>query len=194
MTDRINPMVFFMDSVRSHRYMMIKIGGVISSGVDEIEKTWARIVPELPIEGFFQDSYFDSLYRQEQQVANITTWFSMLAILLASLGLLGMSSFIILKRTKEIGIRKVVGATIPDILFLLSGNLIRLIAIAFLISVPLTAYLLYQWLQDFVVRISITPVFFIVAAVLTIVVALLTIGFQAMKAALANPVEAIKQE
>ena len=194
MTDRINPMVFFMDSVRSNRYMLIKIGGDISSGVDEIQQTWARVIPELPMEGFFQDVYFDSLYRQEQQVARITTWFSALAILLASLGLLGISSFVILKRTKEMGIRKVVGASVPDILILLSGNLIRLIAIAFLISVPLTVYLLHEWLQDFVVRISITPSFFVVAGVLTLLVALVTIGYQSARAALANPVDAIKGE
>lgn len=194
MTSRISPMVFFMDSIRSHGYMLIKIGGDISSGVKEIEQTWARIVPELPIEGFFQDSYFDSLYRQEQQVARITTWFSTLAILLASLGLLGMSSFVILKRTKEIGIRKVVGASVSDILVLLSGNLIRLIGIAFVISVPITIYLLHQWLQDFAVRIDITPSFFIAAGILTVVVAIITIGYQSITAALANPVDAIKQE
>jgi putative ABC transport system permease protein len=194
MTNRINPMVFFMDSVRSHRYMLIKIEGTISSAVKEIEQTWARVIPELPLEGFFQDMYFDSLYRQEQQVARITTWFSLLAILLASLGLLGMSSFVILKRTKEIGIRKVVGASVSDILILLSSNLIRLLAIAFLISVPLTIYLLHQWLQDFIVRVSITPYFFAAAGIVTLLIALFTIGFQSIKAALANPVDAIKQE
>ena len=194
MTTRINPMVFFMDSVRSHRYMIIRIEGNISSGVKEIEQTWARVIPELPMEGFFQDMYFDSLYRQEQQVARITTWFSVLAILLASLGLLGMSSFVILKRTKEIGIRKVVGASVSDILILLSGNLMRLLAIAFLISVPLTLYLLHQWLQDFIVRISITPYFFAAAGAVTMFIALFTIGFQSIKAAFANPVDAIKQE
>jgi putative ABC transport system permease protein len=194
MTDRIDPMVFYLDSARSHRYMLIKVGGNVTSAVKEIEQTWARIVPELPMEGFFQDTYFDSLYRQEQQVARITTWFSLLAILLASLGLLGMSSFVILKRTKEIGIRKVVGASIPDILMLLSGSLLRLIAIAFLISIPLTIYLLDQWLQDFIVRIDITPYFFIAAGALTLFVAVVTIGYQSVRAALANPVDAIKQE
>jgi len=152
------------------------------------------VIPELPMEGFFQDMYFDSLYKQEQQVAKITTWFSLLAILLASLGLLGMSSFVILKRTKEIGIRKVVGASISDILILLSGNLMRLIAIAFLISIPLTVYLLHQWLEDFIVRISISPYFFAAAGIVTVVIALFTIGFQSIKAALANPVDSIKQE
>jgi putative ABC transport system permease protein len=192
MTDRINPMVFFMDSVRSNRYMLIKLGGDISAGVEGIQQTWARIIPGLPMEGFFQDAYFDSLYRQERQIARITTWFSVLAILLASLGLFGMSSFVILKRTKEIGIRKVVGASVSDILILLSGNLIRWIVIAFLISVPLTVYLLHLWLQDFVVRISITPSFFVAAGVLTLVVALVTIGYQSVRAALASPVEAMR--
>ena len=194
MTNRINPMVFYMDSVRSHRYMLIKIEGNVVSGVKGIEQAWTRVIPELPMEGFFQDMYFDSLYKQEQQVAKITTWFSLLAILLASLGLLGMSSFVILKRTKEIGIRKVVGASISDILILLSGNLMRLIAIAFLISIPLTVYLLHQWLEDFIVRISISPYFFAAAGIVTVVVALFTIGFQSIKAALANPVDSIKQE
>ena len=146
------------------------------------------------MEGFFQDQYFNALYKQEQQIAKITAWFSVLAIGLASLGLLGMSSFVILLRTREIGIRKVVGASVADVLVLLSSNFIKLIAIAFVVSIPLTIYVLNQWLDGFASRISITIWFFIAAGIITIATALFTIGFQSIKTALANPVDALKQE
>ena len=105
-------------------------------------------------------------------------------------GLLGMSSFVILERTTEIGIRKVIGASVGEIMVLLPGNLIRLIAIAFLISIPLTVIFLQQWLKDFVVWIDI----FAAAGSVTLLVALFTISYQSFKAAMANRVDAIKQE
>ena len=194
MSDRINPMAFYLDSISSYRYMFIKLQGDVAAGVKTIGKSWSHLMPEFPMEGFFQDQYFNALYKQEQQIAKITAWFSVLAIGLASLGLLGMSSFVILLRTREIGIRKVVGASVADVLVLLSSNFIKLIAIAFVVSIPLTIYVLNQWLDGFASRISITIWFFIAAGIITIATALFTIGFQSIKAALANPVDALKQE
>jgi putative ABC transport system permease protein len=174
--------------------MFVKLQGNVTDAVAAIEDAWKTIMPEFPIEGFFQDQYFNQLYRQEQQVALITRWFSFLAIALAALGLLGMSSFIILQKTKEIGIRKVIGASIKDILVLLGSQFVKLIVIAFIVSIPVTILLMQQWLDGFVTRISIGPVVFIVAGVITIGIALLTISVQSIKAALANPVDAIRQE
>jgi putative ABC transport system permease protein len=102
MSDRINPMVFYLDSVSSYRYMFIKLEGNVAAGVKSVERTWNNLMHEVPLEGFFQDQYFNALYEQEQQIAKITTWFSFLAIGLASLGLLGMSSFVILQRTRKL--------------------------------------------------------------------------------------------
>jgi putative ABC transport system permease protein len=194
LNDRINAMVFYMDSALSSRYMFVKLQGNVPDAVAAIEGAWKTVMPEFPIEGFFQDQYFNQLYQQEQQVALITRWFSFLAIALAALGLLGMSSFIILQKTKEIGIRKVIGASVKDILVLLGSQFVKLIVIAFIVSIPVTIFLMQQWLDGFVTRISIGPIVFVVAGVITIGIALLTISVQSIKAALANPVEAIRQE
>ncbi|HZY82895.1 MAG TPA: ABC transporter permease [Cyclobacteriaceae bacterium] len=191
---KINPMVFFTDTTSVYEHMYIKIQGDIPSALDAIEESYAGIFPEYPMEGTFQDQYFDSLYKQEQQVASIARWFSVLAILLACLGLLGMSSFIIIQRTKEIGIRKVVGASIADVLRHLTAGFFKLILVGFVISVPLTVFVMSKWLQDFESRITIGTGVFVLAGGLVITVAVITIGFQTLKAAMANPVEALKEE
>jgi putative ABC transport system permease protein len=194
MNERINPMIFFMDSVLSYRYMFIKMEGDLANNINIIEQSWSKLMPEYPIEGFFMDQYFNALYKQEQQVSKITTSFSVLAMLLACLGLLGMSSFTTLQRTKEIGIRKVVGASVKEIVVLLTGGFVKLLIIALLISIPLTLYITDLWLQDFVVRTPVSAFYFIAAACITFVIGLFTIGYQTIKAALTNPVESLKQE
>ncbi|MGC3945834.1 MAG: ABC transporter permease [Chryseolinea sp.] len=194
MSERINPMVFYLDTLRSQRYMMISISGDPVSAVNGIERTWTRLLPEYPIEGFFQDQYFNNLYKQEQQVSIIAQVFAVLALVLASMGLLGMSSFIILKREKEIGIRKVIGASAAGIVLLLSGNFFKMIVIAFMISIPVTMLLMQQWLEQYAVRIDVGWITFIIAGGLTVCIAALTIGWQALKAAMQNPVKALRRE
>jgi putative ABC transport system permease protein len=191
---RINPMVFFTDTTMAFEHMYIKIQGNVPSTMAAIEEEYTRVFPEYPLEGTFQDQYFDSLYKQEQQVASIARWFSVLAIMLACLGLLGMSSFIIIQRTKEIGIRKVVGASIADVLRHLTGGFVRMILMGFVISVPVTFLIMNKWLEGFESRVSINTWIFVLAGGSAIVVALLTIGFQTFRAALANPVDALKEE
>ncbi|HYC85164.1 MAG TPA: FtsX-like permease family protein, partial [Chryseosolibacter sp.] len=194
MSENIHPMVFYMDTLRSYRYMFVRMHGDIPAAIDGVKEAWASVMPEWPMEGFFQDEYFNALYKQEEQLQRITGWFSVLAMALAALGLLGLSSFVILHRTKEIGIRKVIGASVPDILVLLSAHFLKLIFFSLLISIPLTVFLIDQWLQGFVARISIGAGYFLVAGICTTAVALITIGFQSIRAALANPVNAIRGE
>lgn len=194
MSERINPMVFYYDSISSQRYMMISFTGDPAPVVDDIQKAWVRFLPEYPMDGFFQDQYFNNLYKQEQQVSLISRVFAALAMILASMGLLGMSSFIILKREKEIGIRKVIGASSLGIVLLLSVNFLRLIVLAFVISIPVTVYLLEQWLDQYTIRIGITAITFVVAGGVTIAVAVLTIAWQAMRAALQNPADVLRRE
>lgn len=192
MSERIGPMVFYLDTLRSQRYMMLGLTGDPSTAVREIENAWSRLLPEYPMDGFFQDQYFNNLYRQEQQVAIIAQVFAALALVLASMGLLGMSSFIILKREKEIGIRKVIGASPAGIVMLLSGNFIRMIVIAFAISIPLTSVLLQEWLDQYAMRIEVGWVTFVAAGGVTIAMAIVTIGWQSVKAARENPVRALR--
>ncbi len=194
LNERINPMVFFIDSTLVFEHMYIKIEGDLNTTLDAIGEEYAKVFPEYPMEGTFQDQYFDSLYRQEQQVASIAQWFSVLAILLACLGLLGMSSFIIIQRTKEIGIRKVVGASVANVVAHLSGGFFRLIIAGFAISIPFTTYIMDQWLQSFETRVTIDAWIFVIAGASAILVAIVTISFQTIKAATANPVDALKED
>jgi putative ABC transport system permease protein len=190
----IDPMVFFTDTTMSFEHMYIKIQGDIPATLETISDEYARVFPEYPLEGTFQDQYFDSLYKQEQQVASIAQWFSILAIMLACLGLLGMSSFIIIQRTKEIGIRKVVGASIADVLRHLTGGFLRMIFLGFIISIPATVFIMNTWLQDFESRVTINTWIFVFAGGSAMMVALFTIGFQTVKAAMTNPVDALKED
>lgn len=191
---KISPMVFFIDSTMAYEHMYIKMQGNITDNLAAVEQEYNKVFPEYPMEGTFQDQYFDSLYKQEKQTASIAQWFSILAILLACLGLLGMSSFIMIQRRKEIGIRKVVGASIVDVLRHLSGGFLKLIMIGFGISVPITVYFMNRWLEGFDSRTSINGWVFMLAGGFAIVVAMLTIGFQTVRAARANPVEALKED
>ncbi len=118
----------------------------------------------------------------------------MLAIIIASLGLFGLSAFVIEQRTKEIGIRKVLGASVQNVLLLVSKEFLLLVGIAFLISVPVTWWAMNTWLQDFAYRIHISAWVFAIAGISAILIALLTISFQAIKAAIANPVKSLRTE
>lgn len=194
LSEKISPMVFFLDSTRIFNHMYIKIQGDLPAALSSIGNEYAKVFPEYPLEGTFQDQYFDALYKQEQQVASIAQWFSVIAILLACLGLLGVSSFIIIQRTKEIGIRKVVGASVAHVVAHLSGGFFRMIVIGFAISIPLTIYIMNQWLQTFESRISIDVWTFVIAGGLAILVAIATISVQTIKAATANPIDALKEQ
>lgn len=190
----IQSLILDLDSVRSFNYMYIKINGNIPQAIAHIENAWVTMVPQYPFEYFFLDQYFNQLYKQQEQIKAIVQIFSVLAIFLASLGLLGLCSFMILQRTKEIGIRKVVGATLMNIVGLIYWNFFKLIGISFLISVPLTYYFTKLWLQNFTNRVSINFIIFILAGILIIILSALTIGLQSIKAATADPVKALKQD
>lgn len=194
MSEKINPMVFFLDSLQASRYLFLSVRGSATTAVREIEKVWSTSMAGYPIEGFFQDQYFNSLYKREQQVATIAKIFAVTAMLLASMGLFGMASFTIMKREKEIGIRKIVGATVPSIILLLSRSFLKLILFALAVSIPLTIFLANEWLENFIVRIAVQPLHFFIAAALTLLMACLTVGYQALQAAIRNPVKALKQD
>src|SRR5262249_41183385 len=130
----------------------------------------------------------------EQVVSKLFDYFASLAILISCLGLFGLAAFTATQRTKEIGIRKVIGASVPDIVVLLSKNFLKLLAIAILISFPLAWYGMNQWLQNFVYRIDMSWWMFAVAGVLTFVIALLTISYQSIQSAMSNPIKSLRTE
>ena len=140
------------------------------------------------------DQDFDATYRSEQRVGTIFVSFSTLAIVIACLGLFGLAAYAAEQRTKEIGIRKVLGANITTIVGMLSMDFIKLVIISILIATPLALYAMNKWLQDFAYRVSIQWYILALAGAIAIFIAFITISFQAIKAALANPVKSLRSE
>lgn len=179
----------------SYGRISIKMAGVnIPSVLAHIEKTWNKFLPEVPYEYTFLDENFARLYQAEQRQGSIFTSFSLIAIFIACLGLLGLSAFAISQRIKEIGIRKVLGANTASIVTLISVDFIKLVAIASVIAFPIAWYAATTWLEDFAYRISVPWWIFIVAGGIAAAVALFTISIQAVKAAWANPVSSLRSE
>jgi putative ABC transport system permease protein len=177
--------------------MSIKLVGNkdnMTEALNRLGSAWKTYLPEVPFEYTFLDEKFDQLYQSEERQGMLFTVFSSIAIFIACLGLLGLSAFSISQRIKEIGIRKVLGASTSGIVRLLSTEFLILVAIAAIIAWIVAAFVMNNWLQNFAYRISIQWWVFAVAALLAAVVALATISFQALKAALANPVNSLRSE
>lgn len=158
------------------------------------KEKYAMLFPENPFDYFFLDSFFNRQYRNERQFGQVFGLFSLLAIFVASLGLFGLASFTAAQRTKEIGIRKVLGSSVPAIFFLLSRDFLKLVLIANVIAIPLVWLLMDQWLSTFAFRINIAAWMFLVAAAVTILIALVTVSYQSIAAAVANPVKSLRYE
>jgi putative ABC transport system permease protein len=190
----INPLVIFLDK-RMAQVIFVKItGDNLKSTIEQLQATWKQRVPHRPFEYHFLDEDFDKLYRAEERTAGVFTTFSSLAILLACLGLFALSAFELVKRTKEIGIRKVLGATVSNIVGLLAKDFLKLIIIAMLIAFPVAWFATNKWLEDFTYRVNIGLWMFAIAAVTVLLIAFVTISVQAIKAALANPVKSLRTE
>ncbi|HEV8508431.1 MAG TPA: FtsX-like permease family protein, partial [Chitinophagaceae bacterium] len=165
-----------------------------SSAMRSIEKIWSRTFPEFVFEYKFLDDKIESFYKQENQLSNLYKIFAVIAIFLSCLGLYGLASFMAVQRIKEVGIRKVLGATVSSVVYLFSKEFIILIGIAFAIATPIAWYFMHKWLQDYAYRIKISWWLFIVGGIASIAIALITVSFQAIKAAVANPVKSLRTE
>jgi len=199
MHQQIVPLVLVMAPDKSSGYgynwLSVKItGNNITGGLAHLEKTWKKYLPQTPFEYTFLDEKFQQLYRSEQRQGTLFTTFSGIAIFIACLGLLGLSAFAISQRIKEIGVRKVLGASTTGIVTLLSKDFMKLVAIAAIIAFPVAWYAMHNWLTDFAYRISIQWWIFLVAGILASAVALITIGFQAIRAAMSPPVKSLRTE
>lgn len=166
----------------------------ISQTIDHVKAEWAKFFPGNTFEYFFLDEHFDAQYKADQRFGKVFIIFTSLAILVACLGLFGLASFTTLQRTKEIGIRKVLGASVPTILRMLFKDFAILLVIAFVIAVPIALLSIIQWLQGYAFRIDVQASFFILPFVTIIIIAFLTVSFQSVKAALANPVKSLRTE
>ena len=165
-----------------------------ASTLAAIENTWKKFMPGQPFNYYFMDDRLDDLYQNEQTSGQILGVFSILAIIIACIGLFGLSTYMAEQRTKEIGIRKVLGSTASRIVVLMSKDFAKLVAGAFLIAVPVAYYIMFKWLQNFSFRVSIQFWIFILAGVTALVVAQFTISFQAVRVANSNPADSLRFE
>ena len=180
---------------RSPMYLAIRLHpGNVAKAISAVEETWKKLAPNQPFSYTFLDQDYARLYNREQQMSHVFQIFSGLAILIACLGLFGLAAFTTQQRTKEIGIRKILGASVSGIVCLLSKDFLKLVLIANLIAWPIAYYAMNQWLQSFAYRINLSIGTFILSGLIALFIALLTVSYQAIKAARANPVEALRYE
>ncbi len=192
--EKINPMVIFSRN-RFYGVTNIKLSTSDLSGVQErIQRTWDKYYPEYVNTSEFMDDTIKNFYRQESQLTKLYQFFSVLAILISCLGLYGLVSFMALQKTKEVGIRKVLGASVSSIVMLFSKEFTILIAIAFLVAAPAAWYFMNLWLDNFVFKINMSAWIFIIAIIVSVMIAWITVGFKALRAALVNPVRALRNE
>ncbi len=166
----------------------------LSASIAGIKKIWEKTAPGLPFQYEFMDEQFDRQYRSEHRAGTLLLGFSVLAILIACLGLFGLATFTAQRRTKEIGIRKVLGASVAGITGLLAKDFLKLVLLAILIASPVAYYFMQKWLADFAYRIDIQWWMFAVAGLSAVAIAFFTVSFQSIKAALMNPVKSLRSE
>jgi putative ABC transport system permease protein len=178
-----------------YRYVFIKLdAGDIPSTVAGIENAWKTFFPDTPFEYHFLDEAYDNLYRTEQRMGTLFNYFTVLAILISCLGLFGLASFMAEKRTKEIGIRKVLGASLSGIVVLLNKQFTKWALISNLIAWPLAYYAMSGWLRGFAYRKDLSIWIFILAAMSALAIAVITVSYQSVKAALADPAKSLRYE
>lgn len=166
----------------------------LSKTVAQLQKMWETTYPEYAYNGYFLDQNIADFYKQENQMALVYKVFAGIAIFISCLGLYGLVSFMAVQRTKEVGIRKVLGASVSSIIYLFSKEFMVLITISFVIAMPTAWYLMTGWLQNFAYRISLSVWVFIAAMISSVLIAWITVGYKALKAALVNPVKSLKNE
>ncbi|MES2277631.1 MAG: ABC transporter permease [Bacteroidota bacterium] len=194
---KIIPLLFLMPPPQRGRFNNISIkvdGRHLSSAINTVETTWHHYMPDTPFDYTFLDERFQRLYNTEQMQGNLFTIFACIAIFIACLGLFGLSAFTISQRFKEIGVRKVLGASVPQIVTELSKDFLKLVLVAAIIALPIAWYSMDKWLLDFAFRISLSWWVFALAGISALVIAFATISLQSVKAALANPVKSLRSE
>jgi putative ABC transport system permease protein len=191
--EEIAPLVLTIN--RSYRYLAVRVETDDLAGVmGFLEARWKAAEPNRPFVASFLDASFDALYENEARQARLFSAFAVLALTIACIGLLGLAAFAAAQRRKEIGIRKVFGASPAQILLLLSREYVRLVAVAFALVAPVVYYLGSRWLAQFAYRIELDPGVLLLGGAAVLVLALAAVGYQSLKTALADPVESLRHE
>lgn len=191
---KVKPVVMYIHPSNFTNVTLRISGKNISETIAYMENLWNKYESRFPFSYYFADSWFDNKYKKESQLLDTVSVFSTLSILLACLGLYGLTAFTIEQRAKEIGIRKVFGASVTQLTFLLNRKFIVLLLIAFVMASPLAYYFLSDWLKDFAYHINIGATPFVFAITLTLAITLLAVSYQAIKAALMNPITTLRSE
>jgi len=192
--DKIEPLALIV-SPEWTNYMLIRLSpGKISDSLKSIESIWKKVIPGYPFESYFIDENFDRMYRAEEKVGALMQYFAVLAVFIACLGLFGLASFTAEQRTKEIGIRKVLGASVSNITVLLCREFLMLVILANLIAWPAAYLVMKRWLQSYAYQTGLEVLFFLAALGVAIGVALLSVSFQAVRAAVSNPAVSLRYE
>lgn len=191
----IEPALFHISPKRRISYIAAKVEPEnLSTTLETLQAAWIKVAPDLPFEYYFLDDDFNRQYQAEERWSTIFGYSSFFAILIASLGLLGISALALSKRTKEIGIRKVLGATVHGLVRLVTMDFLVLVLIANLLAWPAAFYAMHTWMQNFAYKSRLGLEIFIFSALLTLAIAFITASYQAVKAALANPVDSLRRE
>lgn len=191
----IEPLTIFLNRDAGLSYAFIKVAPAnLANSFGAVETAWKKIEPNAEFLGSFLDENIDNTFQREKLMATMITTGSIIAIGLSCIGLFAMSLLIVSQRTKEIGVRKVLGASVGSITVLLTKDFLKLVLISFLIASPIAWYFLKQWLENYTYKIDLGPRFFVVAGLLAMVIALLTVGIRTVRAAMQNPVKSLRTE
>lgn len=192
---KVNTLALVVHPEWGYEELSVKIEkGRTEEGIAAVKKVWDELVPSYPFDYTFLDAHFEEVYRSDKQMSAVVAIMAGLSIIISCIGLFGLAAITIEKKTKEIGVRKVLGATESQITILVSRNFATLIIIAFVMVSPITYYVLHRWLEGFAYRININLLVFVVGGILALAIGLLTISYHALKSARANPVKSLRYE
>jgi putative ABC transport system permease protein len=195
LNEKIIPQLFCHFENKYYRAFFVRIPpGNPSASLATIEKTWNKLVSDVPFKYSFLDDKIDAYYKAEHRWGSIIGWAGGISIFLACLGLFGLASLTAVNRTKEIGIRKVMGAGMQDIVLVLSKNYLLMVSVSILMAAPISWWLMNKWLDKFAYRIQISGWIFLIVGMVSVLLAFATVAYQSVKAAIANPIESLRSE
>ncbi|UOB16070.1 ABC transporter permease [Abyssalbus ytuae] len=190
----IQPSVFLLDANNAGMMFIRLESDKTKEALASVQSVFLKILPEVPLHYEFVDEKYAEKYKSETLTSTITNYFALISVIISCLGLFGLTTFMAEQRTKEIGIRKVLGASVAGITTILSKDFLKLVLLSIVIALPIAYYLMHQWLQEFAYKIDISWQIFVLTSAITIIIAFITISFQFLKAAIANPVKSLKTE
>jgi putative ABC transport system permease protein len=191
---KIAPLVIHNKPGRQFTFLIKTSQGAIPQALQGAKAEWKKLVPAQPFDYTFMDEAFDALYRADERTSALVLFFAIITIAISALGLFGLAAFTAEQRVREIGIRKVLGATVTGIVNILSRDFLKIVIVAFVLACPIAWIVMNKWLQDFAYRINISWWIFFLAGIVALIIALLAVSFQSIKAAIANPVKSLRTE